>query len=164
MTDFTALYRRYAPDVFRFAFYLAGSREKAEDITSETFVRAWTAREPIRSATAKGFLLTIARNVFLKQHARDTRHVGLPEDVELLLADPGPSPHARAEQRAELGAVIEGLHELSAVDRAALLLRAFEGVGYEEIARVLGIPIGTAKVRVHRARLALAARRSQRED
>ena len=43
MTDFTELYKKYAPDVFRFAMYLSGNRSEAEDITSETFVRAWTA-------------------------------------------------------------------------------------------------------------------------
>lgn len=164
MTSFTALYRQYAPDVFRFAFYLAGNRAQAEDITSEAFVRAWTAREPIRSATAKGFLLTIARNLFLKQRARDRHQVELPEEVEMLLVDPAPSPHARAEQRGELRAVIEALQGLAEVDRAALLLRAFEGMDYEEIARVLGIPLGTVKVKIHRARLTLAARRKRLED
>jgi len=39
MTDFSEIYRRYAPDVFRFALYLSGNRGDAEDITSETFVR-----------------------------------------------------------------------------------------------------------------------------
>jgi len=63
--DFHALYVRYSPDVFRFALYLSGDRHDAEDITSETFVRAWTAPGPIRAATVKGYLLTIARNLFL---------------------------------------------------------------------------------------------------
>src|SRR6266851_99458 len=61
MTDFSALYKKYAPDVFRFAMYLSGNRSEAEDITSETFVRAWTAPGPIAMATVKGYLLTIAR-------------------------------------------------------------------------------------------------------
>ena len=43
MTDFSSLYKKYAPDVYRFALYLSGERGDAEDITSETFVRAWTA-------------------------------------------------------------------------------------------------------------------------
>ena len=67
MTDFGTLYTKYAPDVFRFAMYLSGNRSEAEDITSETFVRAWTAPEPIAMATVKGYLLTIARNLFLQE-------------------------------------------------------------------------------------------------
>jgi RNA polymerase sigma-70 factor (ECF subfamily) len=53
MTDFSALYKQYAPDVYRFAFYLSGERGDAEDITSETFVRAWTSPEEIKMATVK---------------------------------------------------------------------------------------------------------------
>ena len=49
MTAFNTLYKKYAADVFRFALYLSGDRSQAEDITSETFVRAWTSPEPISS-------------------------------------------------------------------------------------------------------------------
>jgi len=45
MTDFSSLYRKYASDVYRFALYLSNERGEAEDITSETFVRAWTSPE-----------------------------------------------------------------------------------------------------------------------
>ena len=66
MADFSTLYQRYARDVYRFAFYLCGNRSDAEDITSETFVRVWTSAGPIRAQTVKGYLLTIARNLFLQ--------------------------------------------------------------------------------------------------
>src|SRR5580765_1119334 len=59
VTSFGELYARYAQDVYRFALYLSGDRHEAEDITSETFVRAWTATVPIRTETVKGYLLTI---------------------------------------------------------------------------------------------------------
>ena len=61
--EFGQLYERYAADVLRFALYLTGSRSEAEDITSETFVRAWT--RPTRSASArvKAYLFMIARNL-----------------------------------------------------------------------------------------------------
>jgi RNA polymerase sigma-70 factor, ECF subfamily len=51
---------------------------------------------------------------------------------------------------------LEGMQKLPEVDRAVLLMRAVDGMPYEEIARALDIPLGTAKVKVHRARLALA--------
>ena len=66
MTDFSSLYRKYAPDVYRFALYLSNKRGEAEDITSETFVRAWTSPESIEVATVKAYLFTIARNLFLQ--------------------------------------------------------------------------------------------------
>lgn len=66
MTGFAELYEKYAPDVYRFSLYLSGQRAEAEDITSETFVRAWASAEPIRTATVRGYLFTIARNLFLQ--------------------------------------------------------------------------------------------------
>jgi len=152
MTDFSSLYKRYAPDVYRFALYLSGARGDAEDITSETFVRAWTAPEPIQMATAKGYLLTIARNLFLQGLRRKSRHVALDED----LREPGASPYAQAEGKEELQSVLTRLQGLPEVSRAALLMRAVDGMAYEEIARALGISLAAVKVKIHRARLALA--------
>lgn len=152
MIGFSELYKKYAPDVYRFALYLSGERGEAEDITSETFVRAWASAEPIRMATVKGYLFAIARNLFLQGLRRKSRHVELDEN----LLDPQASPYAQAEQKAELGAVLAGLQRLPEIDRAALLMRAFDEMPYEEIARALGISLAAAKVKIHRARLALA--------
>jgi RNA polymerase sigma-70 factor (ECF subfamily) len=156
MTEFGALYKKYAPDVYRFAFYLSGEHGEAEDITSETFVRVWTSPEPIRMATVKGYLFTIARNLFLQGLRKSSRHVVLDDD----LRDPQASPYAQAEGKEELNAVLAGLQKLPEIDRAALLMRAFDEMPYEEIAQSLGIPLATVKVKVHRARLALAGVRN----
>jgi RNA polymerase sigma-70 factor, ECF subfamily len=152
MTEFSALYRKYAPEVFRFALYLCGNRSEAEDITSETFVRVWTSPEPIRMATVKGYLFTIARNLFLQGVRKSARQVALPED----LTDPRSGPGREVEERAEFQAALSALQTLPEVDRAALLMRAFKEMPYEEIARVLGISLASVKVKIHRARLALA--------
>jgi RNA polymerase sigma-70 factor, ECF subfamily len=152
MTDFSTLYKKYAPDVLRFALYLSGDRGHAEDITSETFVRAWTSPEPIEAATVKAYLFTIARNLFLQGLRRKSRQVQL--SVEL--PDPHANPQLQAEQKEEFRSLLAGLQELPEVDRAALLMRALDGMPYEEISRALGISLSSAKVKIHRARLALA--------
>jgi RNA polymerase sigma-70 factor (ECF subfamily) len=152
MTDFSTLYKKYAPEVFPFALYLSGDSSQAEDITSETFVRAWTSPEPIESATVKGYLLTIARNLFLHGLRRKSRQVPL----QMELPDPQASPYLQAEQKEEFRALLAGLQELPEIDRAALLMRALDGMPYEEISRTLGISLSSAKVKIHRARLALA--------
>jgi RNA polymerase sigma-70 factor, ECF subfamily len=152
MTGFGELYKKYAPDVYHFALYLSGERAEAEDITSETFVRAWTSSEPVRVATVKGYLFTIARNLYLHGLRRKSRHVGLDEE----LRDPQASPYAQAQQKAELQAVLAGLQKLPEIDRAALLMRACHETPYEEIAASLGISLAAVKVKIHRARLALA--------
>lgn len=155
--ELSAFYARWAPEVFRFALYLCGRRGDAEDITAETFVRVWTARAPLRAATVKGYLFTIARNLYLESLRRWSRQVELDESLH----DPAPTPHARAVQAAEWSAVAAGLRALPEVDRAALIMRAMHDLPYEEIARALGLSVANARVKVHRARTALAAQASR---
>lgn len=71
MIDFQSLYQAHARAVFRFAYALSGNRALAEDITSETFVRAWTARDRVGLTTVVGYLLTIARHLYLEDRRRD---------------------------------------------------------------------------------------------
>lgn len=156
MTDFSSLYRKYAPDVYRFALYLSNERGEAEDITSETFVRAWTSPEPIEMATVKGYLFTIARNLFLQGLRKKSRQAPLDDD----LRDRQASPYARAEQKEKLDSVLAELQRLPEASRAALLMHAVDGMPYEEIARVLDISLAAVKVKIYRARLALAGIRN----
>jgi RNA polymerase sigma-70 factor (ECF subfamily) len=153
MSDFSALYKLYAPDVHRFALYLSGQRADAEDITAETFARVWASPEPIVTATVKGYLFTIARHLFLHGLRNKSRHDAIDEDV----ADPRLDPAEQAEQGAQLESVLRKLQTLPEGSRSALLMYAVEGMTYEEIARVLGISLAAVKVKIHRARIALAA-------
>jgi RNA polymerase sigma-70 factor (ECF subfamily) len=150
-TNFHDLYQRYAQDVYRFAYWLCGDPAEAKDITSETFVRVWTSPEPVRTATVKCYLFTIARNLFLQGLRRKGRNVELDDDIR----DPQASPQKQAEQKAELRAVLAGLQALPEADRAALLMRAFDEMPYDEIARALGLSLAAVKVKIHRARLRL---------
>ena len=150
-SDFSALYQKYAADVYRFALYLTGERGEAEDITSETFVRAWTSPEPIRAATVKGYLFTIARNLHRQSLRKKSRNVALNDEMR----DPAASPEARAAAGAELHAVLAGLQQLPEEDRAALLMCASEGLTYDEISQAMGLSLASVKVKIHRARLAL---------
>jgi RNA polymerase sigma-70 factor (ECF subfamily) len=156
MIDFNSLYKKYAPDVHRFALYLSSDRGEAEDITSETFVRAWTSPEPIEMATVKGYLFTIARNLFLQGQRKTSRHVALDE----CLRDQKASPYVQTEQKEQLDSVLAELQKLPEASRAALLMHAVDGMPYEEIARVLDVSLAAVKVKIHRARLALAGIRN----
>ena len=157
MIGFHELYEKYARDVHRFALYLSGDPALAEDITSETFIRVWSSPEPVRMATVKAYLLTIARNLWLMEQRRGRRSEVLAETIP----DTGQNVSRRAEAKDELGRVLRALQDFPEVDRAALLMRAHEGLSYEEIALALGLPVATVKVKVHRARLKLAQIRNQ---
>lgn len=150
--DFGALYVAHAGDLRRFALFLSGDASTADDLVSEAFARAWTVRERVEMPTVRGYLFAIVRNLFLKQLRRRRREVSLDER----LADAGPAPDERMGDRRDLDMVLAALARLPEIDRAAVLMRADEGVSYEEIAAALGISIAAAKVKVHRARLRLA--------
>jgi RNA polymerase sigma-70 factor (ECF subfamily) len=152
LLDFAALYREHARDVHRFALYLCGDETLAEDLLSEAFVRVWTARERVDLITVRAYLFTIVRNLFLQDVNRRQRSAPLPEG----LAAARPGPDERAVAQSELRTVMAALAALPEIDRAAVLMRADDGLPYEEIGRALGISTGAAKVKVHRARLRLA--------
>ena len=160
MTGFHDLYESYSRDVYRFALYLSGDPALADDITSETFVRVWSSPEPIRLATVKGYLLTIARNLWLMERRRDSRRQDLAEVTEAI-PDTGASALRKVEAKDELGRVLRALQEIPEVDRTALVMRADEGLPYEEIAIALALPVATVKVKVHRARLRLTQIRNK---
>ena len=151
MTDIEKLYERYAGDVRRFALYLCGDVAMADEITSDTFVRAWMASDRIRQPTVKSYLFTIARNAYIDVLRRAARHTQLDENMP----DTRISPQTQMELSAEVCAVLAALQQLPEMDRTVLLMRAFDEMPYEEIAETLGIPIVPAKVKVHRARLKL---------
>jgi RNA polymerase sigma-70 factor, ECF subfamily len=151
MTDFESLYKSYAPQVRRFVLFLCGDAALADDITSETFVRAWIGQGKIREATVKAYLFTIARNLYRDNLRRNRRNTELEDSIP----DESPGLANRTEHKAELAAVMQALQELPEIDRAVLLMRAQEEMPYEEIAQALELPVTTVKVKVHRARLKL---------
>lgn len=151
MTDFESLYKSYAPQVRRFVLFLCGDAALADDITSETFVRAWVGQGKIRQATVKAYLFTIARNLYRDNLRRNRRNTELEDSIP----DESPGLADRTQHKAELAAVMKALQELPEIDRAVLLMRAQEEMPYEEIAQALELPVTTVKVKVHRARLKL---------
>lgn len=154
-TNFHDLYNRYAQDVYRFAYWLCADAKDAEDITSETFVRAMTAQGSLQSKTVKGYLLTIARNLTFKHTKSAQRQTRLDEQIH----DPHADPVSLSETNLDLDSAFSLLRTLTESDRTAILLRAQEDLSYEEIANVLGISVTATKVKIHRARLKLLAAR-----
>lgn len=159
MLDFQDLYESYSTQVYRFALWLAGDSSEAEDITSETFIRAWVHNNTIRTATLKAYLFTIARNVYLGRQRKSKRQVTL-DDVH---PDPTPGPDKVVESRLELQRVRDVLQTCPEIDRAAFVLRVQHELPYAEIARVLELSLTATKVKVHRVRKKLLATRIDQE-
>ncbi|MFO1512024.1 MAG: sigma-70 family RNA polymerase sigma factor [Verrucomicrobiota bacterium] len=151
-TTFHELYVRYAEDVYRFAHWLSGNPDDARDITSETFVRAFTGPNEPRLESVKAYLFTIARNLHRRQWRRASRQETLDEGM----LDPATAPDEAAAHRDDFQRALAAVHTLPEMDRTVLLLRAEEGLSYDDIAAITGLSATAAKVKVFRARAKLA--------
>src|ERR1035438_4623529 len=127
--SFTELYQSHSREVYQFALYLSGDPALAEDIVSETFLRIWDSAATVRMETVRGYLFTIARNLFLHSLGNKRKQDPL-EDTHSVAATAARDLELKEDLRDTLAA----LQTLPEVDRAAVLLRAQEGVSYEEIA------------------------------
>ena len=145
MLNFQDMYDTYAADVYRFALWLSGDKFEAEDITSET---------TIRTETLKAYLFTIARNAYLEKIRKRGNHVALSD----VYPDPAPELDKLVESHLELLHVKNILQTLPEIDRAAFVMRVQHELPYAEIARVLGLSLTAAKVKVHRVRKKLLAK------
>ena len=154
MLSFHDLYERHSRDVYRFALFLSSDATIAEDLTADTFVRAWTARGSIRDTTIRAYLLTITRNLWRDRQRRAWRLVPLDESVAATAVF-----QVQAEHAIDLGWAEKLLQHVASGDRDALLLFARDGLSYDEIAQRLGIDAGAVKSRIFRARRVLNALR-----
>jgi len=159
--DFSSIYERYSRDVYRFALYLSGDAALAQDITAETFARAWAVHDGIRVGSVKAYLLMIARNLIRDMH-RAPAVSSLPGDTAVAdqAADQERAAHARQEWRT----VQRALAGLPEVDRAILLMATMEGLSHQEIAESVGLSVTAVKVRIHRARVRLNAARGHTKE
>jgi RNA polymerase sigma factor (sigma-70 family) len=157
---FAAIYNQYVQDVYRFALYLSGNRETAEDLAAETFAKAWSARDRVRVGTVKAYLLMITRNLYRDSMRRRPEQ---PLQHEWLIADDAANPEAIAAARGELRVVLDALHALPEIDRSILLMATVGDVPYEAIGVAFDMSVSAVKVRVHRARVKLNAARFAKE-
>jgi RNA polymerase sigma-70 factor, ECF subfamily len=154
-----ALVDAYARRVFNMAYQFCGSREEAEDRTQEVFLKLHGALPKYdfgKNFTA--WLLTLAKNHLIDEYRRTKWEKANRDDFDERVlsqaAASGPEASLVAQETKEL--VWEGLNRLSADMRMVIILRDLQGKSYEEVAAILGLPLGTVKSRVNRARLSLA--------
>ena len=145
------LYRRYAAEVFRYAYAVLGNRSDAEDVTQTTFVNALRALERgEQPRKPSNWLITIAHNLirqrFRQQQARP-HEVELDRDVPAAEAD---------DQSPSIDELVRALQRIPATQRQALVLRELEGRTYGEIGEVLGVSQSALEALIFRARRSLA--------
>lgn len=158
---FGVLVRRHQKRIYRLALHLVRTGAEAEDVTQETFVRAYQALDRFDGRSeAFTWLYRICVNLSLNHlRSRKSQRISTPVDdsrIESFLQEERPShgrdPAAAAQDRQLAVALAEGIDALSETLRTTLVLVCIEGMGHEEASRVLGCPEGTVAWRVHEAR------------
>ena len=163
---FSLLVRETEATVYRTLFSLVGNREDALDLSQETYLKLWRTLDSFRGDCAPlTWILRIAKNCALDHLRRTAKGTPLPlitEDrdgtvQELDLPDPATyaNPEKALAQKERQTAVRDALLSLNEEQQQILVLREFEGLSYEEIAKRLSLEIGTVKSRLSRARNAV---------
>lgn len=159
LSQFNALVEQYGPALYRFAFRLVGDRHEAEDMVQETFRSAWRSRQAYEAGRGdRAWLASILRRRVVDRWRRmnlPTVTCGDAPDPRVAAADPLASDYTDEMQQA--------LAQLPTELRETLLLVVVGELTHQEVAEMLGIPLGTVLSRVSRARqrlrqLVLAAR------
>ena len=144
--------------LYRLALRLSGNEADAEDLVQEAMLRAYRSWERYTPGTnAKGWLLTILRHLFINEYRRKRRH---PESVDLDTIEPyalldekqEEDPQTEFFDRIVDEEVLRAVDQLPEAFREAVMLSDVEGLSYEEIAKVLEVPVGTVKSRLYRGR------------
>ncbi|MDQ7784068.1 MAG: RNA polymerase sigma factor [Desulfomonilaceae bacterium] len=162
---FNILVDRHTPTVYRLALGITGKRQEAEDIVQETFVKIYVnlQRYSPSKAKFKTWLLTVARNQSInvfRSLKRRTSRLLVDYDVDRLSPDIGDNPVAQSyrnpEQmlslRQETARTQSAVKQLPERQRTALLLKAQEGMTYEEIASIMKTSVSSVESLIFRAR------------
>ena len=161
---FAEIYDRHQPAIYRYIFYRVGDAATAEDLTSEVFVHLVDSIEHFtyQGRPLLAWLYTVARNLVRDHHRSTGRATMVPLDERLVADVTGPEDaagHALAQQR--LAAAVDQLTE---DQRQVILLKFFEGLDNETVARLLRKPYGAVKALQHRGLAALRRILQSNED
>lgn len=145
--QFNNLIAVHMDDLYRFAYWLCGSRSVAEDLVQETLIRAWKSIDRLKDAkAAKGWLLTIVR----RENARRFERIQL--EVADVPTEGLAATHADYDTTTEAFVLRRALDQLPPEYREPLLMQVIYGYSQKEIAKHLGISDAGAGTRLFRAR------------
>lgn len=156
--QFAALFDRHAPRIHRYVARRVG-RDLADDLVAETFLAAFAKRDRYRTAyrDAGPWLYGIATNLIGQHHRDEVRQLRIRHAAAADRTVPGHADQVSGDvtARSVHGLLAGALAGLPPGDRDVVLLIAWEQLTYQETAQALGIPVGTVRSRLNRARARL---------
>lgn len=132
-------------------------RHRAEEIVQEAFVKLWRSPPDAGEIAYRSWLKRVVTNLSINALTRTRRTAPLPESGQEPASPGQRAPYAALDDREDMERLRTALDRLDPQKRSILVLRALEGLSYDEIATHLGVPIGTVMSRLNRARTSLMA-------
>ena len=162
---FRLIFERYSRPVISFIYDQVSDRELADELTQETFVRAYRGLKSLRKETKLStWLFGIAKNVAresLRARIRQNQHIDLDNKQVLDLSDQSPAPSSQLLDKEFNEVVQRSLASLDEDKRLVFTLKIFHQCSYEEIAEITGFSIPKLKTDLHRARAEMRQRVGQ---
>ena len=144
---FTHLMERYKEHVYRYAYGMLGDIMEAEDVTQETFIKAYYSLPKLENEAAFGSWLTqIMSNICYDRHKK--KKMKFSELTDQVYEN-------KTEQQQLRLSLNEAIQKLTIEHREVIILKDVQGYSYDEISEMLKIPLGTVKSRINGARLRL---------
>lgn len=144
--------------IYRLALSVVRDKSLAEDIAQETLVKAWLALPTFRAESSlRSWVLRIAHNTAISTIRRRRAIVTDPDDFPEEPTLPDRSVESKVQGEIVMSEFVDALDTLDDLSRSIVVLREVEGMAYDEIAEVLGVPMPTVKTRLLRARRKLSS-------
>ncbi len=155
---FETLLLRHQAAFYGLAVRILGDRDEAMDALQDACVKAWRGIADQRGGAFRSWMNSIVARTCVDRIRSRRPMTPLDDDDRVIaLPDPSPGPETAALSRDRVRSIEIALGHLSAEHRAVILMRDLSGLSYEEIANSLGLPIGTVRSRIARARTGLQA-------
>ena len=153
---FGELVAKYQNRLYNSLVHCLRDETEAEDVVQESFILSFTRLGSFQGKSSfYTWLYRIAMNTAISRRRRARSHVSVERDLEAggkSLDGSGPDPGFRMELDERAHELMAALGRLNEEHRAILVLREMDEMGYDDISKVLGVPVGTVRSRLHRAR------------
>ncbi len=160
---FEDYFRKYKDDVYRVAYYYTKNRDDAEDLVQDTFIRAYKFFSKFkRNTNFKSWILKIMRNIYITKSKKKSKEKSI-KNHELDFSKDY-SLEDDYLDNVTISEVRDAILMLPREFREVIMLSDISGLMYEEIAKIIKVPVGTVRSRLHRGRLILKERLKEKYD
>jgi RNA polymerase sigma-70 factor (ECF subfamily) len=160
---FEDYFKMYKDDVYRVAYYYTRNSDEAEDLVQDTFIRAYKFFSKFRKDTNfKSWILKIMRNIYITKSKKKSKENSI-KNYELDFSKDYSLENDYLDN-VTISEIRDAILMLPREFREVIILSDISGLMYEDIAKIIKVPVGTVRSRLHRGRLILKERLKEKYD